>query len=444
MERDCMQKLKEWKESPRRKPLLLLGARQVGKTWLARAFAATHYRHTAYIRFDREPALKESFERNFNVKRLLADIQLVSGAEVLPGETLIILDEIQECSAALTALKYFCEEAREYHIIAAGSLPGVELHHGVGFPVGKVDRLMLHPLTYTEFLTATGHGRFTELLRSGDWETIMRFRDTYENLLRYYYFIGGMPEAVTAYLETEQFAQVRRVQATLLADYRADFSKHTSVEEQRRLVAVWDSVPTQLAENRRFVLADVMRGAKSSAYRAPIDWLRDAGLLHTAYNVKQPGLPLAGQRDIQFRLYHLDVGLLAAQSKLDAAVVVEKNGIFGQFKGALTEQYVHQQLLAECEQDAYFWLSEKSQAEVDFLLETSRGVIPLEAKAERNLKAKSLRSYCRRFQPQQLLRASMHGYGVNAYSYTDAQGIERSCTLTDIPLFAVSQVMNIV
>lgn len=436
-----MQKLVEWKDSPRRKPLLLLGARQVGKTWLARAFGERHYQNTAYIRFDKEPALRESFQRNVQVKRLLADIQLASGEEVLPGKTLIILDEIQECSAALMSLKYFCEEAREYHIIAAGSLLGVELHQGVGFPVGKVDRLMLYPLTYTEFLNATGHQRFTELMRARDWETVMRFRETYENLLRFYFYIGGMPEAVSTYLETEQFVQVRQVQSALLDDYRADFSKHAPTAEQRRLAAVWDSVPAQLADNRRFVLADVAGGAKTATYRGPIDWLRDAGLLHAAYNVKQPELPLAGHRDTQFRLYHLDVGLLAAQSKLDAGVVVEKNGVFRQFKGALTEQYVHQQLLAECGQEAYFWLPEKAQAEVDFLLETPAGVVPLEAKAELNLKAKSLRSYCRRYNPEKMVRTSMHGYAVNPYTYEDAHGVTRQCRLTDIPLFAVSQVM---
>lgn len=436
-----MQQLEVWKANPRRKPLLLLGARQVGKTWLARAFGKKHYQTMAYVRFDKEPALRESFEQNFNVKRLLADIQLACGVEVLPGKTLIILDEIQECSAALTALKYFCEEAREYHIIAAGSLLGVELHHGVGFPVGKVDRLMLHPLSYTEFLHATGNGRFAELLRQRDWETIMRFRTTYENLLRYYYFIGGMPEAVATYLETEQFVQVRQVQEALLADYRADFSKHAPTAEQRHLAAVWDSVPSQLADNRRFVLSHIASGAKTATYRAPIEWLRDAGLLHAAYNVKQPELPLTGHRDTQFRLYHLDVGLLAAQSKLDAAVVVEKNGVFRQFKGALTEQYVHQQLLAECGQEPYFWLSDKAQAEVDFLLESRLGVVPLEAKAELNLKAKSLQSYCRRYTPQKMLRTSMHGYAVNPYVYTDKQGVSRQCTLTDIPLFAISQAL---
>lgn len=441
MERDCMQKLEDWKKSPRRKPLLLLGARQVGKTWLARAFGQKHYRHVAYIRFDKEPALRASFERDFQVNRLLADIQLACGLEVRPGSTLIILDEIQECAAALTALKYFCEEAREYHIIAAGSLLGVELHHGVGFPVGKVDRLMLYPLTYTEFLIATGNRRFAELLKSRDWDTIMRFRDTYENLLRYYYVVGGMPEAVAAYLETEQFVTVRRVQEALLEDYRADFSKHAPTAEQRHLAAVWDSVPAQLADNRRFVLADIAKGAKTATYRGPIDWLRDAGLLHAAYNIKQPELPLTGHRDEQFRLYHLDVGLLAAQSKLQAAVVVEKNGVFRQFKGALTEQYVHQQLLAECGQEPYFWLAEKAQAEVDFLLETPAGIVPLEAKAELNLKAKSLRSYCRRYTPEHIMRTSMHGYAVNTYTYTDAHGADRICRLTDLPLFAISQAM---
>ena len=441
MERNGITRLEAWKNNPRRKPLLLLGARQVGKTWLAQEFAKKHYRWMAYVRFDKDAALRETFGRDFNVKRLLNEIQLSTGVPVEAGETLIILDEIQDCPAALTALKYFCEEAREQHIIAAGSLLGVELHHGVGFPVGKVDRLMLHPLSYTEFLTATGNGRFVELLRQRDWETIMRFRNTYEDMLRYYYYIGGMPEAVNAYLNTGQFTGVREVQLSLLDDYRSDFSKHAPGVDQPRIAAVWDSVPTQLADNRRFVLAEVSKRDKTTAYRTPIQWLLDAGLLHTSWNVRKPELPLAGNKDAQFRLYHLDMGLLAAQSKLDSAVVVERNGVFKQFKGALTEQYVHQQLLAECAQEPYFWLAEKSQAEIDFLLETARGVVPLEVKAERNLTAKSLRSYCRRFSPAAIARTSMHGYERNPYPYTDSLGHPQECSILDIPLFAVSQVM---
>lgn len=441
MKRDCIQKLEEWKKHPRRKPLLLLGARQVGKTWLAQEFGKLHYRWTAYVRFDKDAALRASFERDFNVKRLLSDIQLSTGMPVEAGQTLIILDEIQDCPAALTALKYFCEEAREQHIVAAGSLLGVELHHGVGFPVGKVDRLMLHPLSYTEFLNATGNERFADLLRQRDWETAMRFRATYENLLRYYYYIGGMPEAVRAYLETEQFTEARSVQLSLLEDYQADFSKHAPAVEQPRIGAVWKSVPSQLADNRRFVLASVEGGAKSAAYRAPIQWLLDAGLLHASRNVRKPELPLAGNEDTQFRLYHLDVGLLAAQSRLDSAVVVEKNGVFKQFKGILTEQYVHQQLLAECNQESHFWLAEKSQAEIDFLLETRHGVVPLEAKAEINLTAKSLRSYCRRFSPGRIARTSMSAFQRSVYAYTDSQDHPRKCTLLDIPLFGISQLM---
>lgn len=442
MERDCMQKLETWKANPRRKPLLLLGARQVGKTWLAQAFAKKHYQTTAYVRFDKSPALRASFEQDCDVKRLIADIQLTCGVDVHPEKTLIILDEIQECSAALMSLKYFCEEAREYHIIAAGSLLGVELNQGVGFPVGKVDRLMLHPLSYTEFLNATGHGRFVELLRQGDWETMMRFRSTYETLLRNYYYIGGMPEVVDTYLATEQYTQVRQVQTALLADYRADFAKHTSAAERPRLSAVWDSVPVQLAENRRFILAKVAAGAKSAAYRSPIQWLKDAGLMHSVYNVKQAQIPLSANCTDEFRLYPLDVGLLAAQSGLDSSAIVEKNAIFKQYKGALTEQYVHQQVLAEYGKESYCWLPEKSEAEIEFLLESARGIVPLEAKAEQNRRAKSLLAYCRRFHPHKLVRTSMGGYSVNSYTYLDSAGLSRECPLVDLPLFGISRVME--
>ncbi len=441
MKRWLISKLQEWKDKPRRKPLLLLGARQVGKTWLMKEFGRLAYKKTAYVRFDKEPRMREAFEQDYDIKRLLTSIQLHSGTAITPEDTLIILDEIQECPSALTSLKYFCEEAREYSIIAAGSLLGLAEHTGTGFPVGKADRLMMYPMSFTEFLHASGHADYVELIRQRDWGMMKTFQDKLAELLRYYYYVGGMPEAVSAYAEEGDFQQVREIQSALLEDYRADFRKHSSESEAIRIAMVWDSIPEQLArEDKRFVLASVQKGLRAAQVRPPIQWLKDAGLVNVVQRVSRPELPLGGFSDAVFKLYFLDVGLLSAKCGLPADVLLGKNDIFRQYKGALTEQYVLQQLLSECDIMPYYWAAERSHAEVDFLFSNGRAVIPIEVKAELNLQSKSLKSFHRRYCNPLAVRTSMAPYAVNTINLPASNGVPAgSYRALDIPLFAISQ-----
>ena len=439
MKRWCIRQLEEWKANPRKKPLLLLGARQVGKTWLMREFGRLHYKNVAYIRFDKDEYARHAFEQDYDISRLLQFVQLRAGVRIVPGETLILLDEIQECSAALTSLKYFCEEAPEQHIIAAGSLLGLEENIGTGFPVGKVDRVYMDPMSFTEFLDATGYDMYVDLLRSMDWQMIKTFHSKYEELLRYYYFVGGMPAAVAEYVSTSDMQSVRRIHQNLLHDYRTDFRKHASAAETHLITQVWDSLPEQLArEDKRFVHADVAQGAKATKLRGPIRWLDDAALVQPVYRVRTPELPLSAYKDGAFKMFFLDVGLLAAKCKLTPQIIVEHNNIFKQYKGALTEQYVQQQLRADCGIAPYYWAAERAQAEVDFLLESGYTIVPLEAKAERNLRAKSLQSFCKRYHHPFAIRSSMCEFGINRISGSV------SYTLADLPLYALCNLPAIV
>lgn len=443
MKRRCLEKLIEWKSSPRRKPLLLLGARQVGKTWLMREFGKNYYTNVVYVRFDKDQFIKESFSKDFDTKRLLQSLHLHTGEKIIPGKTLIILDEIQECPAALTALKYFCEDNPEQHIISAGSLLGLEEHVGTGFPVGKVNRIYLHPMSFTEFLNACGYDRYAELLKQRDWEMIQTFREKYETLLRTYLYVGGMPEAVAEYINSRDMQAVRKLQLELLEDYRNDFSKHATPTEQHLISEIWRHIPEHLAsEDKRFVPSSIVPGTKAEKLRGPIRWLQDAGMINIVHRVRKPEIPLDAYAELAFKMYFLDVGLLAARCKIPASILLENNNIFMQFKGALTEQYVLQQLISDCELTAYYWTAERAQAEIDFLIQTEDGqTIPIEVKAERNLRAKSLHSFCKRFSQQLALRTSMSHYEANQINLP--QGTEPSLTntqytLVDLPLYAIS------
>lgn len=441
MERWCIRELEEWKNSSTRKPLLLLGARQVGKTWLAREFGRTHYKNVVHVRFDRDDYVRRSFEKDYDIPRLLDTLQVHSRAQIVPGKTLIILDEIQECPYAVTALKYFCEDAPEQHIIAAGSLLGLSVHTGSGFPVGKVNRLYMYPMSFTEFLNAMGYGMYVDIIRKRDWGMMKIFHDKFEELLRQYYFVGGMPAAVQTYVDTHNLHAVRKVQDALLADYRNDFSKHATAAETHYIAQIWDSVPEQLArEDKRFVHAEVGEKVKAPQLRGPIRWLDDAAMVQLVPRVRIPEMPLSAYRDGAFKMFFLDVGLLAAKCRLAPSVILEANSIFGQYKGALTEQYVQQQLRAECGILPYYWSAERAQAEVDFLVESDYRLIPVEVKAERNLQAKSLRSFCKRYRFAGAARVSMAHYEIStiqiAPGKTDAQG--HSYTVVDIPLYAIS------
>lgn len=434
MKRQLTNELKKWKESPFRKPLLLLGARQVGKTWLLQDFAASCYKNSVYIRFDRNMRMREIFESsNFEMQSLLLQLQMAAGSKIEAGETLIILDEIQDCPAALTSLKYFCEDLPEYHVVAAGSLLGVYDHYGTGFPVGKVKTLTLYPMTYREFLRALGHELDAEMLESRNWNVVKNFSDRYAQLLKLYYYIGGMPEAIATYTRTQDFNAVREVQNAILSDYEKDFSKHVPKALAAKLFMIWNSIPEQLAkENKRFIYSDVRKGLRSRDLEDALDWLKRAALVEQVNRISSPSLPIAAYKDGAFKLYFVDIGLLAAKVNLPLRTLMEKTAVFSEFKGALTEQFVQQQLRAECGIAPLYWRSDSFQAEVDFAFQTELNVVPVEVKAEHNTKAKSLLSYCRKYTPPIAVRCSMNDYSRQALPTAD----NKETILLDIPLYA--------
>jgi len=411
MKRFFIEKLEKWAKSPFRKPLVLNGARQVGKTWLLKEFGRMHYAKTAYVNFERHPELGALFEGAFDFRRILTGLQAVCGVTVSPGDTLVILDEIQLCGAALTGLKYWQEEYNEYPVAAAGSLVGLALMEGTGYPVGKTNSMTLYPMSFGEFLVAVGEEGLWNVASSGDDTLLTAFGAKLRERLKTYLLVGGMPAAVAAYAATLSLAEARQVQLDILGDYGRDFGKHALKRDVPRIAAVWDSLPRQLAkEDKRFVSAEVrVDGAKARArdLHDPFVWLESAGLAYRVWNVTKPSMPLASYRNHMFKLFGVDVGLLAAQSRLAPSVVLEGNRAFTEFKGALTEQFVQQELRAAAETVPYTWAPNDSTAEIDFLVETANGIVPVEAKAERNLQAKSLRVYREKFSPQLALRTSL-------------------------------------
>ncbi len=430
MKRFAIQRLKAWKEGLNRKPLILSGARQVGKTWLMKTFGKEDFKNVAYINFDGNPRMQQLFSLDYSIPRLLSGLQAESSTVIKPGETLIIFDEVQTNPAALTSLKYFCEEAPDYAIIAAGSLLGVSMQHGTGFPVGKVDTLDLYPMSFTEFLEALGESQLVKMLESRDWELITAFKSKYIDWLRNYYFVGGMPEAVAVFSERRAYSEVRHVQQRLIRDYERDFSKHAPKECVSRLSLLWNSIPAQLSkENKKFFYGMVRESARAKDFEAAMQWLIGAGLIYKVDNVSKPNIPLSAYTEASFKLFTLDVGLLTAQCRLDAKTLLEGNAIFTEFKGALTEQYVQQQLRAECDILPNYWSSSSGNAEVDFLFQAGQGVIPVEVKAEENLRAKSLKAYYQKFSPKISIRTSMSDYRKEAW-------------LLNLPLYAIGQIQK--
>ncbi|MBE5926898.1 MAG: ATP-binding protein [Lachnospiraceae bacterium] len=412
MERYAMRQLEKWYNRKNRKPLILKGARQVGKTWLMKEFGRTHFKYTAYVNFDNNRKMANVFDNDYDIERILMAINIETGVKILPEETLIIFDEIQENPKAIASLKYFCEEAPEYAIIAAGSLLGVAIHKGVSFPVGKVDTLELNPLNFREFLLAIGEEGLVRLIEEMNMPLIESFREKYIDWLKKYYYIGGMPEVVSSFVAEKDFTEVRRLQKRIIEMYEADFSKHTSTNELPRIRMVWNSIPMQLAkENRKFFFGKIKEGARAKDFEIAIEWLLDCGLIKKVYNVSKPAMPLKAYTEFSaFKLYLLDVGLLAAMSELDVKSILDGNAIFVEFKGALTEQYVLQQLIAGTEYTPYYYSETKSEGEIDFLIQKGKEVIPIEVKAEENLKAKSLKVYYSKFKPKIAIRTSMSNY----------------------------------
>lgn len=412
LERFLMKKLIEWKDKPHRKPLILNGARQVGKTWLLKEFGKNHFDNVAYVNLDDNPAMQEQFELGYDIPRIISAIQFETSEVVSKDSTLIILDEIQECPKALTSLKYFHENAPEYVVAAAGSLLGITLHEGSGYPVGKVNTLNLYPLHFREFLVATGNRNLCDLIDSGDTELINSFSSRLVPLLRQYYYVGGMPEAVSAFLERGLLEDAREVQLEILQGYKLDISKHLSRIKAEYAIAAWRSIPNHLGrENKKFVFSHIASGARAKNYRTGITWLAQAGITTIVRRISKPGIPLRPYADdTAFKLFLVDVGLLGAMSQLDKETVISGNAIFEEFKGSLTEQYVCQQLISDCGLTPYYWSAENSSGEIDFLVQKSNNVFAIEVKAEENLRSKSLRAFKNSHPEIHSVRFSLSGY----------------------------------
>lgn len=384
MKRFALEKLKEWKKKANRKPLIIRGARQVGKTWLMKEFGRTCFEKVAYVNFDSNTRMQQVFDGEINIERIILAISAETGISIDVKDTLLIFDEVQEVPKALSSLKYFCENAPEYAIVAAGSLLGVALHKGTSFPVGKVDFMDLYPLTFQEFLCALGEERFVNILQGTDTDMVTTFKSKYIDRLREYYYVGGMPEVVQTYVETKDFNQVREIQKNLLNYYQQDFSKHAETSLVPRLNLVWNSIPMQLAkENKKYIYGQVRKGSRAKDFELAIQWLLDCGLIHKVQRAGKAALPLKAYLDLDvFKIYLLDVGLLMAMTDMDAQVIIDGNRIFTEFKGALTEQYVLQQLIALDHIEPYYYSTANSSGEIDFLLQGRTSIIPLEVKAE--------------------------------------------------------------
>lgn len=429
MYRIAIEKLYRWKESKYRKPLIIEGARQVGKTWLMKEFGREAYADTVYINFDSNSRMAGLFASDLNTERLIVGIELYAGKKIDPGQTLLIFDEVQEVPRALSSLKYFCENAPQYHIMCAGSLLGIAPHEGSSFPVGKVDFLSLYPLSFREFLMATAGERFAELLDRQDYPMITVFKQTYVDALRQYYFVGGMPEAVRCFAEDRDFPAVREIQKHILAAYEQDFSKHAPAEIVPKIRMVWNSIPSQLAkENKKFVYGLVREGGRARDYETAIMWLCDCGLVHRVGRVNAAGIPLKAYEDLKaFKLFLVDVGLLGCMTGLHQSILLDGNDLFTEFKGALTEQYVCQQLKTLEGLGVYYYTNDRGSCEVDFILDTGGQIVPLEVKAEVNLRAKSLKTYREKFSPDISVRTSMA-------DYKEEDG------LVNLPLYAIEEI----
>jgi len=431
MYRTALEELYKWKEKKNRKPLIIRGARQVGKTWLMKEFGSAAYENCVYVSFDNNRAMRELFSADLNVTRLITGIELYAGHKIEPSSTLIIFDEVQEVPQALSSLKYFNEDAPQYQIISAGSLLGVALHQGTSFPVGKVEFLDLFPLSFSEFMLAMGKEQFKSLLDQGDFSMASTFKQEYIDLLKYYYFVGGMPEVVLSFFENRDFNEVREIQGRIILTYEQDFSKHAPNETVPRIRMLWNSIPSQLTkENKKFMYGLIKEGARAREYEYALMWLNDCGLVHKVHRVTAPNLPLKAYEDLKaFKLFMADIGILSCMTRLRQDVLLDGNDLFKEFKGALTEQYVLQQLKTIRGIEAYYWTNDRNTAEVDFLLDTGNQVVPLEVKAEVNLQSKSLKAFADKYKPPVSVRSSMTDY-------------KRESWLINLPLYAIGNISS--
>ncbi|MCL1792005.1 MAG: ATP-binding protein [Peptococcaceae bacterium] len=431
MYRTAIEKLYKWNAKTTRKPLIIRGARQVGKTWLMKEFGAAAFPHCVYISFDNNKQMHELFSADLNVSRLITGLELYAGHKIDPAKTLIIFDEIQEIPQALTSLKYFNENAPQYQILCAGSLLGVALHPGTSFPVGKVEFLDLYPLSFPEFMRAMAKESFVTLLEQGDYAMAATFKHDYTDLLKHYFYVGGMPEAVASFAANRDFNEVREIQQRILDTYEQDFSKHAPHDTVPRIRLLWNSIPSQLTkENRKFLYGLIKEGSRAREYEYALMWLTDCGLVHKIHRVTAPNLPLKAYEDLKsFKLFFVDIGLLSCLTQLKQNVLLDGNRLFKEFKGALTEQYVLQQLIAFCNLKPYYWTNSANTSEIDFLLDIGNNVIPLEVKAEVNLQSKSLKTFADKYNPILSVRSSMSDYKHQGW-------------LLNLPLYAIGNIKS--
>lgn len=425
MERSIYSSLKKWKESPTRKPLILQGARQVGKTYILKEFGAREYSEVVYINCDDNNDMQNMFV-DYDVDRIIRSMSAISGISIKPSTTLLILDEIQEVERGLASLKYFCEKAPEYHVAVAGSLLGITLHEGTSFPVGKVDMLYMYPMDFEEFLLAMGKEQLVELLRNNSWATLTPLRGMLTELLRQYYFVGGMPEAVKAYVERGDIWEVRSIHSKIIDAYRNDMSKHAPKQQVQRINMVWNSIPSQLArDNKKFIYGALRKGARANDFEIAIQWLVDSGLVHKVHRISKPVVPLKFYEDMaSFKLFLLDCGLLGALSQTPPEQILIGDNVFEEYKGAFTENYVLQQLKSLPRTFVYYYSNDNSTLEIDFVVQHEAHVIPIEVKAEENLRAKSLRQFVTD-------NSGLHGVRFSMSDYREQDW------LTNVPLWAV-------
>jgi uncharacterized protein len=427
MKRALYQSMLDWKNNPNRKPLILQGARQVGKTWLMKEFGKNEFEQVVYLNFESSERLKSLFRADFDIKRIIGIIEIEANLKIQKDSTLIIFDEIQEAEKGLTALKYFYEQAPEYYIVAAGSLLGVSLQKQTSFPVGKVDFLRMYPMSFIEFLENIGQTLLKEYLEEENWVVIQPFHEKLVTLLRLYYFVGGMPEAVADYLQFENLNSVRAIQEKILMGYENDFAKYAPNEIVPRIRLVWTHLISQLTkENRKFVYGQIKKGSRAKDFETAISWLSNAGLVLKVNCVEKPTIPLSAYANIDaFKLFCLDIGLLNAIAGIDPKILLERNLILTEFKGALTEQFVAQQL--KIKHEIYYWATANSSAEVDFLIQKNGEIIPIEVKAEENLRSKSLKIFVEKYGSARVIRTSM--------SYFRTQD-----WMTNVPLYGIDGV----
>ena len=426
MYRTKIKELTEWKSSKNRKPLIVQGARQVGKTWLIKEFGKTEFKKMVYVNFEYETELQDLFLKDLRISRIITALEAFSGISISSEDTLIVFDEIQSAPKGLTALKYFNEEAPEYYVVVSDSLLGVNLHNKVSFPVGKVSFLNMLPMTFYEFLLAVGETGLARILDEKHWDIMDVFTEKFKEFLRYYFYVGGMPEAVAEFAESRNWKKVREKQLDIIATYERDFSKYAPYEIVPRLNMVWQNIPAQLAkENKKFIYGVMKEGARAKDFELAIQWLVDSGILLKSHQISQPSMPLIAYQEMAaFKLFFNDIGLLGAKSGLDSKTVVLGNNLFTEYKGTFTEQFVMQQLKASEMDYIGYWTNERSTAEVDFVIQKEGDIIPIEVKATENLQAKSFNLFCEKYNPETAVRTSLSNY-------------RKEDWMTNVPLYIV-------